>query len=213
MQYIERTISSHYWIPLLFVVAFVLLAILRQVFPKLFERWISLSNVTGWVIKKKKETVVFSGLLLIFQLLVFSVFIFLLIQKTVVEESTNPWLFVQITAGISVFLAGKWVIEKMIGYVFSIEPVIDSYLFQKNNIRGILALILFVVSVFLYFSFPSEARIWYLFLFIAIGVYVVLWFFGYKSYKSLILGNFFYFILYLCALEISPYLILYKLLV
>ncbi|MBV1923025.1 MAG: DUF4271 domain-containing protein, partial [Flavobacteriaceae bacterium] len=32
---------------------------------------------------------------------------------------------------------------------------------------------------------------------------------SYKTYKKNILNNFFYFILYLCALEISPFIILY----
>jgi len=32
----------------------------------------------------------------------------------------------------------------------------------------------------------------------------------FKNHQKLILNNLFYFILYLCALEIGPYLILYK---
>ncbi|MDC3229281.1 DUF4271 domain-containing protein [Flavobacteriaceae bacterium] len=38
-------------------------------------------------------------------------------------------------------------------------------------------------------------------------------FINYKNYRSLIFSNFFYFLLYICALEISPYLILYKVIV
>ena len=36
---------------------------------------------------------------------------------------------------------------------------------------------------------------------------------SFKAHQSLIKYNFFYFILYLCALEIAPYIILYKVII
>ena len=72
-------------------------------------------------------------------------------------------------------------------------------------------IVLIPINMILVYAVEPTEKLIYGFL---IGL-LVLNFIGFlstfKSYQKLILSNFFYFILYLCALEIGPYIILYKL--
>ena len=195
------------------VCIFVFLAFLRYLFPNNFNQWIFNSIGGSSSLKKEKNQGVFLGLLVVFQTLVFSVFAYLFFKQIQPDKDNNEWFFAQLFLAIVVFLGLKWSIEKLIGIVFSVDEVISSYQIQKNYLRGFLAVFLFIGAVLLYFSATSIPNLWLIIALTGISLYVLITVFGYKSYKSLILGNFFYFILYLCALEISPYLILYKLLV
>ncbi len=213
MQFIERTIPNNYWITVLMVCIFVFLAFLRYLFPNNFNQWIFNSTGGCSSLKKEKNQGVFLGLLVVFQTIVFSLFAYLLFKQIHPDINNNEWFFAQLFIAIIVFLGLKWIIEKLIGIVFSVEQVISSYQIQKNYLRGFLAVFLFIGAVLLYFLDTSISNLWLIIALTGIGLYLLFTVFGYKSYKSLILDNFFYFILYLCALEISPYLILYKLLV
>ena len=104
-------------------------------------------------------------------------------------------------------------IEKMIGSIFNMESTIDKYLYQKLSYRNFLAVLVFVANlIVLYVLEPTKI----LLVSIGIGILIlngITLFYSYKTNRNLIFRQLFYFILYLCALEISPYIILYKVLV
>ena len=79
------------------------------------------------------------------------------------------------------------------------------------NYKNFIGIVLIPINMILVYAVEPTEKLIYGFL---IGL-LVLNFIGFlstfKSYQKLILSNFFYFILYLCALEIGPYIILYKL--
>jgi hypothetical protein len=146
------------------------------------------------------------------QIILVCLFIFLSIkglQPELVAE--NPWLFIQICTGYAVFIFIKFCIEKIIGSIFSIDSLINSYLYQKLTYRNLLSILFFAACLFLsYVAEPSETLLLIIVGIVILGNCIAL-FYSYKTNRQLILSNFFYFILYLCALEISPYIILYKL--
>ena len=89
----------------------------------------------------------------------------------------------------------------------------NDYLFQKITYKNYLGLILLPINILLIYVVTPSKSIF----FVAISLLFIVNLMGFlesvKSHLSLIKSNLFYFILYLCALEIAPYLILYKVLV
>ena len=81
---------------------------------------------------------------------------------------------------------------------------------QKTSYRNYIGLILLPVNIILIYSIEPTKMIIYIVLGLLLVVLLSGFFTTYKSYQKLILGNLFYFILYLCALEIGPYIILFK---
>ena len=105
----------------------------------------------------------------------------------------------------------KVLLERLIGSVLSIDSIVNDYLFQKISYKNYIGLLLIPVNAFLIYSLKPDT----LTFIIVLGILLVINAIGslsfFKRNQSVIKKNFFYFILYLCALEISPYVILYKL--
>jgi len=154
---------------------------------------------------------VFNLLLLGFQSLSFGLFFYLLGKAFFTEKLVElRFPFATIVLAYFLFTLLKATIEKGIGKMFSINKLLDLYTYQKISYRSWLALVIFACNVLLIYSFSNH-----FFLLIGVVCFVVLMnaiflLYLYKKQEKTILPNLFYFILYLCALEISPYIILYK---
>jgi len=213
MQYIERSLISQDWITILMVTCFVLLAIASVLYKKRFEDFVKLPISNNYFIAKGKTGDIkhpFNIILFGIQIVSISLLIFLFYSE---KTKTNPNLFIQISTGVFVFLSLKIIIEKLIGTIFSIDSLINQYVYKKFTYRNFLSLFVFGANLIFFFSFkPSQTT-----LLIFIGILVLfnsfIVFYSIKKYRTLLFSNFFYFILYLCTLEISPYIILYKALV
>lgn len=158
----------------------------------------------------------FSGLtgfdIILFTNTMFSLVIFtFLVGRTFLGFGQFSLLtFIKLLLGFVVFFICKIAIENFIAKVFDIETVMKDYNFQKISYWHALGVTLIPINAILTFNTIKNPWIFYI---IALIVVTVL-FFGFltslKSYQSYIKRYLFYFILYICALEISPYIILYK---
>lgn len=125
-----------------------------------------------------------------------------------IEVSVN--LMFKLIVGISAFLLIKVLFERLIGSLFEIDNLIDQYLFQKITYKNYLGIILLPLNVILIYFLGTSKLILYGMFVLLILVVVRGLVSSLKSHQNLLKNNLFYFILYLCALEIAPYIILYK---
>ena len=93
----------------------------------------------------------------------------------------------------------------------NMDKIVDIYLFQKLSYRNYIAILVFPFTLLLIYTFTiSDLWVYGIVSFILFanltGIFNI-----FRQYQKLISANWFYFILYLCALEIAPYFILYKL--
>ena len=202
------------WITLFLVGCVVTYAFVKYVYPRRFQEFIMLPiNNKYFLVHGKNDRIwhPFNVLLFAAQVISVSLFVFLILKFNNPETTkANPWLFVQICTVYSIFIFLKLSVEKIIASIFSIDSIVNNYLYQKLSYRNLLAVIIFIVNlVFYYMIEPSLTGI-AIFLGIIVVFNCIAMFYSYKTIGNLILSNFFYFILYLCALEISPYVILYK---
>ena len=113
-------------------------------------------------------------------------------------------------------LLGSWVLLKIlleigIGHLFDIPKLFHSYVFQQVSFLNFLGVVLLPLNSLLIFSILNH----YILMITTLVISGVILFVGFmksiKTYQKLLTNNFFYFILYLCTLEIGPYIVLYKL--
>ncbi|MBP1839303.1 DUF4271 domain-containing protein [Formosa algae] len=119
-------------------------------------------------------------------------------------------LMLNITLGIGAFLFVKILFERLIANIFSMDDVIEHYIFQKKTYKNYFGMLLIPINAFLIYSVTPSKTILYIVLSIFMVILIVRLSTTLKRYQKLIKSNLFYFILYLCTLEIAPYIILYK---
>ncbi|WP_026933363.1 DUF4271 domain-containing protein [Christiangramia echinicola] len=214
MQATERIYEYQDWITFLFLACFILLVLAKILFPQRFEEFISLLNSGKFIAFKGKENKAFHAfniLLLGLQAISVSIFLYI-IYRYFWEIETSPLIiFIRIFTAYFCLILIKAGIEKIIGNIFEIDDKMDYYIFQKFSYRNFISIFLLFASLFLIYAFHPTALIIGLIggsaiIANAIGLIVI-----YRRNQSVLSANWFYFILYLCALEIAPYLILYKL--
>lgn len=217
MELIERYSTANDLMTLVILLVLILLVIARSLYPYRFEDFMALFSSGKYMIIKSREHKALFGfnvLMLIVHLLIASIFIFV-VYRTFIDpdpQETNV-LFLRIFTAYSFLVLLKSTVEKMIANIFDLDESIENYLFQKHSYRNFISLGLFVVSIFLVYSGNPGKWVFYI-----TGAFLAaFWIFSYvriiRKNQGFITLNLFYFILYLCAIEIAPYIILYKLII
>jgi len=217
MEIIYREITATNWVIIIIIACFVLLTIAKTINPIRFADFILLFHTNKYIVlnqKSNKLSSPFNGILLIVQILSVSLFIY--VVSTIFDlqtESKEEILFFKIATLYLVVLICKILIEKIVASIFSIESVINDYLFYKISYRNFLGVLLLPFNLlFIYTLTPSRITLTIVLLSILTLNLIVL-FSIYKKNEKIILNQLFYFILYLCTLEIAPYFVLYKLII
>ncbi|GAA4273435.1 DUF4271 domain-containing protein [Aquimarina gracilis] len=215
MEIITREILSTNWLTILFLISLGLLVTAKGLNSLRFSDFMMLFNNNKYIIsyqKPNKLSSPFNAVLLILQIASASLFIFLCLHVFELElASFEITLFFKITIVYGVTIMFKLLVEKIVATIFSIDDIIDEYLFYKISYRNFMGVILLPINiVFVYALQPTKIIFIVLFALLLILNLIVLISF-YRKNENVILNHLFYFILYLCALEIAPYFILYKL--
>ena len=108
------------------------------------------------------------------------------------------------------FFIVKVLIERLLASVFKIDHLINSYLFNKISYRNYLGLILLPVNAILIYYVDYSANLLYILGISVLAIYTIILLTYYSKNLNLLKQSLFYFILYLCALEIAPYIIVYQ---
>ncbi len=214
MDYIlePRIIESKDWATVLFVLCLVLVVVTKTFFEARFSEFIRLIVTDKYIKIYKDPSHIMSWFtisLFVVQLISFSFFILILLDFIGLGSKTDGIKFIQIITLLGVFVLSKYLIEKIIATSFNIEDFTEQFNLQKVSYRTLLGLILLPINVLLYYnSFSSEILLYGILAFVLIfnGFTYLL---SLKSYQNLLFSKLFYFILYLCALEIAPYFFMY----
>ncbi|MFG6687203.1 DUF4271 domain-containing protein [Mariniflexile sp. HNIBRBA6329] len=212
---LRDTISNDFF-TILLLVGLATVAAAKLASPKRFNDFITVLGNSKYLKIYSREQKFFDKFdALLFTNLIVSVSLFCFISfKFFTNSSTiSPDTMFKISFGICIFILIKVFVERLIGSLFEMDAMIDQYLFQKISYKNYLGIVLIPINALLLFSFGPTLTFFYvtvilLFIVILIGLFT-----SFKTYQSLIKYNFFYFILYLCALEIAPCIILYKVII
>ncbi len=208
----ERILDSNDWATLLFLFAFLLIVVTKTAFENRFidfmrlivsDKYIKIykdsSNLMSW----------FTVLLFIVQVISFSFFIQLAASYFGLVSKTDTNTFARIATFLGVFILSKFLIEKIIATSFNIEEFLEQFNLQKVSYRTYIGILLLPITVFLFYNNNVETTGIYVIIITVLLINVLIYLKLLKIYQNLILGKLFYFILYLCALEIAPYYFIY----
>ena len=152
----------------------------------------------------------FDSFLFINLALSFSIFIHFAYSTFVSPIPFELTTFLKLLFAISTIIIIKTLLERLIGSLFEMDSLIDDYLFQKTTFKNYSGLVFIVANLFLiYTNIRLDVIIISAFIIVCL-INLIGFFTSFKNYQKLINPNFFYFLLYLCALEIAPYVLLYK---
>ena len=107
---------------------------------------------------------------------------------------------------VIVFVYAKYLIELLVGWAFSISKFIVTFNLQKNNFNKLIGIIIILLNSLTIYSFPNSMTFIKMSIFFVISLYLIGLYKVIRLNDNLILSNMFYFILYLCTLEIVPIL-------
>ena len=152
----------------------------------------------------------FDGFLFFNFTLSLSVFVFYAYSNFVSPLQFDLITFLKMSFAIATILIIKVLVERLIASLFEIDELIDSYLFQKTTFKNYSGLVLLIANLFLIYTNNFTTII----LSVTIGliglINLIGFYLTFKTHQNSINLNLFYFLLYLCALEIGPYVLLYK---
>lgn len=208
-----RVIETKDWATFVFLLSFILIAVTKTVFETRFNEFLRILVSDKYIKVYKDSTNLMSGftiLLFIVQIISFSFFIQVLLDYFGYVKKTDWVSFIRISSLLTIFVLSKFLIEKIIAETFEIEEFIEQFNLQKVGYRTFIGLLILPVNIYLFYNNPSNYLI-----FITLAVILIInmatYLISLKNYQNLLIGNLFYFILYLCALEIAPYYFIYYL--
>ena len=208
-----RDAASNELFTILLVLGLVIIAAAKLLAPKRFSDFVFIVGDFKYLkiySRDQKFFDKFDALLFVNLILSVSVFCFIIYQFLTEAKMLSVNFMFKLTFGIGLFSLIKVLTERLIGSLFEIDKLVDAYLFQKISYRNYLGFLLLPINALLIFNIKPSMPVFH----IVIGLLLIVNIIGlatsFKTHQSIIKHNFFYFILYLCALEIAPYIILYK---
>lgn len=215
MEAIERYTVTQDWITLLLVAVFILLVVTRYAYTQRFDHFIMLFATDKYLLLKGKKTNIFHPFnILLFTINIISValfiYLFYLSLSDVVPERPEV-LFLRIATAYASFVLLKFSLDKILANIISLDRKMEYYLVYKLSYRNFMSLVLLPASIIYIYVWQPSATALYITLGIILIVNLITIAGFFRKNQQYILSHWFYFILYLCALEIGPYFILYKL--
>jgi len=199
---------------ILLVVCLLLVAITKWLFARRFQDFILIIFNFRYLkvySRDQKFFDVFEGLLFTNLVIGISIFGFISYNNGFKSAPDAQTIIYKLAFAIALFIMIKVLIERLISSVLNIDFIINDYLFEKISYKNFLGLLLIPINaIFLYTITPTKILLFIAGLILFVIHSLGLLFFIKNNLKA-IKNNLFYFILYLCALEISPYVVLYKL--
>ena len=207
-----RIIENRDWATILFVVSFAIIAFTKSFFENRFADFVKLMYSNKYITIYKDSSHLKSGFtiaLFLVQIISFSFLIQLSLSYFGYASKTDWILFVQIVTFLIYFVGSKFLIEKIIATAFNIEEFMEHFSLQKVIYRTYIGLLLLPINVVLFYYDGISSTIPLLFIALILTVNTIVYLVSIKNYQNLIFSKLFYFILYLCALEIAPYYFMY----
>ncbi len=214
MEPILRTIQHVDWITLLLFGSLIMVVLAKSTFYNRFLNFIILPFNNKYVFmynKKEKLLNWFHIFFTIFQVINFSLFIYLALQ--VLFKDTSLALFDSygypiILAAVLLFLLVKVSLQLGNGFIFNSNRTISELIFKKLSYLNYSGLVMFAANIILCYVFKDSVMVVYVAFALILLINAIGWVTLLKNHQNFLAGNFFYFILYLCALEIAPFVII-----
>tara|TARA_B110000240_G_C13453019_1_gene433383 strand:+ start:134 stop:802 length:669 start_codon:yes stop_codon:yes gene_type:complete len=211
LQALEKIGTSNYWITLILLFLLFGLVLLKAISSKRLKGSLySLFNKNFIHSESKDNTSFFDAFQIVFFLFSAIVISLLVFNFKMYRSGTGDAVFssfLLVLMRISSYFLLIKILENVFLYVFLIKKEVRFFIVSKSNYLNAIAFLLYIAIVLNQYAHLKQTHLYYFacFLFFIRAVFHVV------SNKNLIFRELFYFILYICAFEIAPLFILFKL--
>ncbi len=162
--------------------------------------------------KKEKLLNWFHIFFTVFQVINLSLFIYLAIQVLFKEGSfmsmDSTYGYPTILGALLLFLLIKVSLQLSNGFIFNSNKTISDLIFKKLSYLNYSGLIMFTANIILCYVLKDSQIVVHVTFFLILMINAIGWVTLLRNHQNFLASNFFYFILYLCALEIAPFVII-----
>lgn len=211
MQALEKIVINTNWISIILVFLFAIIAILKIIDGDKLKGYVFALFNKGFIQDEVEENTSFFSsfysLLFIFSSIVLALVTSLLVAETNKNTSFSLSSFFLILGIIWSYFTIKSLLEIGVISLFFIKKEVRFYVVSKFGY--LYSISFFLIILFVLFRFgPLNFSF---FIAATLGLFFLKFVFQVVNNKNLVFGKLFYFILYLCAFEIAPLLIMFKL--
>ena len=204
------------WVTAIFVLVLLLLGVAKYLYKdRLSELAIVFFNKRYFLNFGKESQLIFSNfnkILFTVQTLVFALFAFLLTQFYFLQysEENTLYLFLKILIGISLYFSIRYAVGKLLGVLFNLNKMQSRLAFSKMIYLFSISIIILPFLLLTFYIESLNLMMFQLSGLILCILLIVRYVFILKNNKSVLKNGLFYFIVYLCALEMAPILVVFK---
>ena len=212
MEAIERIITNQDWMTLLLLGIVFLIVIASLIDQKRLKQLIALPYSDFYLLNYEPSIWLgFNTILFVVSNTILSLFIYIFLENFYLDKIVFVLFpFIRILGIVFGYWLFRFGIGLIIAYLFEIQSLQKKIIFTKMSYYFSASLYLLFFLVFAIYFFDKQPT----FIVVSFSVYAILllirYYHFYRLYKREIITNLFYFILYLCALEIAPLLIAIK---
>jgi hypothetical protein len=209
-----RITDNKDWATFLFVLSFAIIALTKSVYENRFGDFMNLLFSDKYNKVYRDGSHLKSGFtisLFFAQVISFAFFIQLSLSLFGLASKTDFIFYIQIITFLIFFILSKYLVEKIIATAFNIEDFVEQFNMQKVTYRTYIGLIILPINIILFYYNTISRIIPLIIIATVLIINVITYLISIKKYQNLIFGKLFYFILYLCTLEIAPYFFMYYL--
>jgi len=213
-----RDFFSHDWFTISLILIFISFVLLKYINIVKFNLFVKFAYSNDYFKLKDKEPryfTTFDNLVIILAHLTAAQFVYFMIRDLNYLEIINIYPFFQVFIIFFLLLLLsflKYQLEKFVNKCMTNSSFLSFYQFYKQIIWSYSILLGLPFLIFVIYNPSGSTSIVY------VSLMLMAFFYGLKililiyKNRSLLIRNWYYFILYLCALEIAPYFFLYKIL-
>ena len=211
MQALEKIVIENNWITMLLVLLLGAIFLLKGVDSKKLKGYVFSMFNRGFVEVEAEENrpffKIFYILIFMFSIIVISLISYFFIIENAVNTTQGFYTFSTVFLLILIYFLLKWILEYLFSSLFLIDKEVHFFLVSKVSYLFAIAFILFAGLILVEYSSLSTTFLFYL----TAILFLLRFLFHLINNKKLIFSKLFYYFLYLCAFEIAPLFILFKL--
>jgi hypothetical protein len=212
MEAVLRTAQTPDWIIFLIFASLIFIVFAKGLFYGRYMNFMILPFNNKYIFlynKKDKLLNWFQVFLTLFQVINASLFLYTIGKLFLgIPKNDDPLVFLGILGGLVVFLLLKISFQLLSAFIFDSEKTILEIIFKKLTYFNYSALVMFLANAVLNFIFIDSKIVVYVAIFLILVINIIGWSTLLKNHQNFIATNFFYFILYLCALEFAPFVLI-----
>lgn len=212
MNPVIRTVESLDWITLVIFGSLVFVIIAKQIDYQRFLNFIVLPFNNKYIFMYNKKEKLFNRfhiLFTAFQTLNTALFLYFSFKNlglaTMIE---SPFMFSLLVVALSLFMVVKIALQITNGAIFGSQFIFSEIIFKKMSYMNYGGIVLLGANLVLAYVNLNANIVIFTAILLFLLVNAIGWALVLKNYQNFIANYIFYFILYLCTLEIAPLVIL-----